>query len=72
MSVSRSPGQTALTVMPFAPTSRASDFVMPTRADFDAAYAVWPAFPWIATAEDMFTMRPHRARSMPRSAARVQ
>ena len=43
---------------------------MPTNADFDAAYAVWPALPRSATAEDMFTMRPHLPRSMVRSAAR--
>ena len=37
----------------------------------DAAYTVWPALPCSATAEDMFTIRPNLARSMPRSAACV-
>ena len=55
--------------MPLAPTSRASDFVSPSSAVFDAAYTVCPAFPRIATALDMFTMRPHFSRSIPRIAA---
>ena len=58
--------------MPFAATSRASDFVRPSRPAFVAAYTVCPALPWIATALDMFTIRPHFSRSMPRSAAREQ
>jgi hypothetical protein len=52
-----------------APTSRARDFVRPSRALFEAPYTVCPALPWIATALDMFTMRPHFSRSMPRIAA---
>src|SRR3990172_7790423 len=69
MSVSTSPGHTTLTVMPREPTSRAGDVVKPTSALFYAPYTVWPAFPRIATAEDMFTIRPQRALSIPRSAA---
>ena len=41
----------------------------PRRPDFVAAYTVWPALPWIATALDMFTIRPHFSRSMLRRAA---
>jgi hypothetical protein len=67
--VSRRPGHSAFTVTPFDAISRASDLVSPTRPDFVAAYTVWPALPWIATALDMFTILPHFSRSIPRSAA---
>ena len=67
--MSSRPGQIALTVTPLDATSRASDFVMPTSPAFVAAYTVWPAFPWSATALDTLMMRPHFSRSMPRSAA---
>src|SRR6266581_3901020 len=56
--------------MPLAPTSRASARVMPSSAALEAAYTDWPALPRRATAEDTCTMRPHRSRSMDRSAAR--
>ncbi len=57
--VRKSPGATALTRTPAAPTSRASRLVSPTTAAFDAAYgAPVTGDGWRPPMEDVVTMAP--------------
>lgn len=61
MSVSTTPGATALTVMPCSATSRARPLVKPITPAFAAAYAVLEKTPppCCAVTEDMLTTRPY-------------
>ena len=61
MSVSTTPGLTALTVMPYSAISRASERVRPRMPALAAEYGVLEKTPppcWADT-DDMLTMRPY-------------
>src|SRR5579875_102380 len=57
---STGPGQIALTVIPYSPSSAARDLVSPINAILDAEYAALNGTAFFPTIEAMFTILPPR------------
>ena len=58
ISVSVMPGATALTLIPFGPSSLAREIVKPFTANFDVGYAIPQGWPEMLTIEDVERITP--------------